>query len=73
MPQIPRDTSLESTVALLLDPYGFISKRCRRYGSDLFEARILLRRTLCMTESRAGLHCGPRVPRSIRGPGHIMR
>ena len=65
MPQIPRDTSLESTVALLLDPYGFISKRCRRYGSDLFEARILLRRTLCMT--------GPEAARLFYDPDRFVR
>jgi fatty-acid peroxygenase len=53
MPTIPRDSLIDSTFALLADPYRFISKRCRRYGSELFEARILLRRTICMTGARA--------------------
>lgn len=48
MPPIPRDTSLESTLALQADPYRFISKRCRRYGADLFQARIMLQNTICM-------------------------
>ncbi|WP_119682015.1 cytochrome P450 [Indioceanicola profundi] len=50
---IPRDESFDSTLALFLDPYGFISKRCRRYGADLFLARILLRKTICMTGPEA--------------------
>ena len=53
MPPIPHDLSLDSTLALLLDPYGFISKRCRRYGADLFQTRLLLRPTICMTGPEA--------------------
>lgn len=48
MPPIPRDTRFDSTLALLSAPYDFISLRCARYRSDLFEARLLLRRTICM-------------------------
>ena len=53
MPPIPHDLSFDSTLALLLDPYGFISKRCRRYGADLFQTRLLLRPTICMTGPEA--------------------
>ena len=53
MPTIPRDSPLDSTFALLADPYGFISKRCQRLGTELFETRIMLRKTICMTGSRA--------------------
>lgn len=49
MPPIPRDRSFDGTLALLRDPYGFIAKRSRRYGADLFETRLLLRPTICMT------------------------
>lgn len=49
MPRIPRDKSLDATVSLLLDPYGFIGDRCRRHRADLFETRLMLRRTICMT------------------------
>lgn len=56
MPSLPRDPLLDSTLALLADPYGFIADRCHRLRSDLFEARILLRPTLCMSgESAARL------------------
>ncbi|ABF54262.1 cytochrome P450 [Sphingopyxis alaskensis] len=53
MSRIPRDKSLDSTIALMGDPYRFISNRCRRYRSDLFETRLLLRKTICMTGPEA--------------------
>ena len=53
MPHMPRDTALDSTLALMSDPYRFISRRCERYASDVFEARILLRRTVCMSGPQA--------------------
>jgi fatty-acid peroxygenase len=53
MQTMPRDSLLDSTFALQADPYGFISKRCRLFRSELFEARIMLRRTICMTGSQA--------------------
>lgn len=48
MRQIPRDPLPESTLALIRDPYRFISKRCERYHSDLFETTLMLQRTVCM-------------------------
>ena len=42
-------TPWDSTLALRADPYGFISRECRRRDVDLFETRILLRPTTCMT------------------------
>lgn len=48
MPEIPRDRWPESTPALLIEGYKFISNRCRRYQSDIFEARLLLRKTICL-------------------------
>ncbi|MGR3446707.1 MAG: cytochrome P450, partial [Paracoccus sp. (in: a-proteobacteria)] len=49
MPRIPSDGQLDSTLALLANPYFFIAERCRRLETDLFETRILLGRTICMT------------------------
>jgi len=49
MASIPRDPALDSSLAFLAEPYEFISKRCRRFGADLFETRLLLQRTICMT------------------------
>lgn len=48
MRRLPRDNALDSSFAWLADPYGFVGKRCDRLGTDLFEARIALRRTICM-------------------------
>ncbi len=49
MPEMPRDTWPDSSLALLLDPYLFISKRARQFQSDVFETRLMLRPTICMT------------------------
>lgn len=46
--RMPRERQLDSTLALLRHGYRFVSARCDRYGSDAFEARLLLRRTLCL-------------------------
>lgn len=48
MPEIPRDPSPESSLALLREGNTFISTRCERYDSDLFKARLLLQDTLCL-------------------------
>lgn len=48
MPPIPREESLDSTLALLREGYTFVSTRCRRYRTDVFQTRILLQDTICM-------------------------
>src|SRR3954451_25298901 len=48
MTAFPRDTRLDSTLALLSEGYTFISSRCRRYGSDVFETRLMLRQAVCV-------------------------
>lgn len=48
MPQIPRDHRVDSTLAFVRDPYGFISSECRRHDSDLFQTRLMFRSTICM-------------------------
>lgn len=53
MARIPRDTSLDSTAALFLNPYGFIAERCARLRSDVFETRLLLQPTICMSGPEA--------------------
>lgn len=53
MPTIPRYDAIDSTAALLRDPYRFIGARCRRLGSDAFEACIGLRPTICMSGPEA--------------------
>lgn len=45
----PRASNPDSTIPLLRDPYRFISRQCQRLGTDAFETRLLLQRTICMT------------------------
>lgn len=47
MSDIPRDRSFDSTLAFLSEGNSFISNRCRRLGSDVFETRIMLQRAYC--------------------------
>jgi fatty-acid peroxygenase len=44
----PRDPQLDSTSAFLSEGYTFISKRCERLQSDVFEARLMLQNVFCM-------------------------
>jgi fatty-acid peroxygenase len=53
MSPIPRDKHLDSMLALLLDGYTFISKRCHRYQSDIFETRLMLQKVTCMMGEEA--------------------
>ncbi|MEV4658004.1 cytochrome P450 [Micromonospora sp. NPDC049301] len=48
MATMPADRSPDSTLAFLRAGYRFIGERCDRYGSDLFQTRILLARTICL-------------------------
>ena len=48
MPQLPHDRLPDATIAFAFDGYEFISNRCRRYRSDVFETRLLLRPVICM-------------------------
>ena len=72
---IPRDPALDSTFAFLRDPYRFISQRSSALGSDLFETRIFLRRTLCMTgHDAAQLFYDPRCfERRDATPRHVQQ
>ncbi|HEY9771763.1 MAG TPA: cytochrome P450 [Coleofasciculaceae cyanobacterium] len=53
MPQIPQDRSLDSTLALAFNGYKFISQRCRRYQSDIFQTRLLFQKTICFKGEEA--------------------
>ena len=53
MPKIPSDSGLDSTLALALDGYEFISKRCDRYQSNIFQTRLLFQKTICLRGAEA--------------------
>jgi len=65
MPQLPRDSAPDSTLALLSEGYAFISNRCRRHGSDIFEMRLMLRKAVCMQ--------GEEAARVFYTPGRFTR
>ncbi|MEV7326531.1 cytochrome P450 [Micromonospora sp. NPDC093244] len=48
MATMPADRAPDSTLALLRAGYRFIGERCDRYGSDIFQTRILLAPTICL-------------------------
>ena len=48
MTRTAQDRSPDSTLALALEGYEFASHTFRRYGSDLFETRLLLEPAVCM-------------------------
>lgn len=45
MSHIPEDRLFDSTLGLVFDGYEFISKKCQRYQSDIFQTRLLLEKT----------------------------
>lgn len=48
MKNIPQDSLPDSTLSLAKEGYKFISNRCDRFNSDLFQTRLLLEKTVCM-------------------------
>ena len=53
MRPIPRVSGWDQSLDFLADPYRFIGRHCRLLRSDVVQARLLLRPTLCFTGSRA--------------------
>ncbi len=53
MAKIPRDALPDSTLMFAREGYTFISKRCRRYQSDIFQTRLMLQKTICMSGEEA--------------------
>ncbi|MDC3414230.1 cytochrome P450 [Aquibacillus sp. 3ASR75-11] len=51
--QIPHDRSLDNSLSLMQEGYLFINNRVERYQSDLFEARLLGQKVICMTGENA--------------------
>lgn len=53
MAGIPKDNTLDSTPTLLSDGYNFIRNRCEELNSDVFETRLMLKKTICMRGEEA--------------------
>ncbi len=50
---IPVLPGIDHTLRLWFDPYRFIGSACRAAGSDVVQARLLGRRTMCLTGAEA--------------------
>jgi fatty-acid peroxygenase len=48
MNELPRTGGIDDTLAFKREPYDYISRHCRRLNTDVFETRLLGRKTLCM-------------------------
>lgn len=72
---MPRDTRLESSLALLREGYEFIGNGCRRLQSPAFESRILLQRTYCLQghEAAAMFYQSPHLTRIGAAPRMLVR
>ncbi|HET7570420.1 MAG TPA: cytochrome P450 [Gammaproteobacteria bacterium] len=52
MAQVPVDKG-DSTFALLSEGYNFITNRCARYRTDVFQTRLMLRKVICASGPEA--------------------
>ena len=51
--RVPAVPGWDHSLQFLADPYRFIGRECRRLGSDVVQARLMLQPTLCLTGPRA--------------------
>jgi fatty-acid peroxygenase len=63
--EIPHDTGIDSTLALLGAPYDFIAGRCRDLGTDVFQTRLALQPAICMS--------GPEAAELFYDPARFVR
>ena len=47
--KMPCDKRIDNSLLLLLEGYPFIQNRCKKYKTDIFETRLLLHKTICMS------------------------
>lgn len=48
MRDIPTDSGIDNTLSLVSEGYRFILNRCERYQSDIFQTRLLFKKTICL-------------------------
>lgn len=53
MSEIPRERSVDSTIAFVREGYTFIGRRCRRLSTDVFRTRLMLRPVVCVQGEEA--------------------
>jgi fatty-acid peroxygenase len=84
MRKIPSDRGIDNTLSLIFEGYRFISNRCDRYQSDIFQTRLLLQKTICLrgeaaaqvfydTEKFSRQNAAPkRVQKTLLGEGGVQ-
>lgn len=84
MREIPSDQGFDSTLSLIWEGYRFISNRCERYQTDIFQTRLALKKTICFrgeaaartfydTEKFARQGATPkRVQKTLLGEGGVQ-
>ena len=65
MPAIPQAPGFDSTLAVMREGFPFIWNRCQRLGTDIFQTRFMLQKTIC-------LH-GPEAAALFYYPAYFMR
>lgn len=65
MSPFPRDPAPDSTLALMAEGYTFVSNRCERLDSDVFETRLALQKAICAQ--------GESAARMFYQPGRFTR
>ncbi|MBD2108257.1 cytochrome P450 [Nodosilinea sp. FACHB-13] len=84
MANIPVEPGIDSTLGLLRDGYKFIGNRCDRMGTDVFQTRLRLQKTICMRGAAAAelfydnnkffrkKAAPPRVKKTLLGEGGVQ-
>lgn len=72
---VPRDRAIDSSLAFLREGYNFIGNRCRQYGSEIFETRLLLHKATCVLGAEAAevFYAGDRFTRVGAMPITVLK
>ncbi|PZV08968.1 MAG: cytochrome P450 [Leptolyngbya sp.] len=75
MANIPVEPGIDSTLGLLRDGYRFIGKRCDRMGTDVFQTRLRLQKTICMRGAAAAelFYDNAKFSRKNAAPGRVKK
>lgn len=84
MHKIPSDQGIDNMLSLVFEGYRFISSRCERYQSDIFQTRLLFEKTICFrgeaaakvfydTEKFSRQNAAPkRIQKTLLGEGGVQ-
>lgn len=73
--RVPHEKALDSTLAFLREGYDFIPRRCEKHGSTIFEARLLMEKTLFLKGEEAArvFYDRERFTREGAAPGRLRK